>query len=189
MNLENQIKEVLLLEATIKEWKNDFNSDAYKKASALNLLLFGKPLNKQRNCGCVQDLFDLIKHRYSKKENINQKKKQMENKFRLKGDLLVQNHALGTPVNNNNLTDEIAIKLLQINKNNINLFEKYPQDWAKLVGGKPSEKKEVEEKPKTDGKLVNLRAIADEIAEAKGLKKPHWNSSNKKLKEFINANK
>lgn len=190
MNLKNKIKNVLLSERTKKIWRDDFNSTEYKQASELNKILFGIPLNQMKGCQCVDDLFALIKHKYNNEENINLKIKQMENKFRLKKDVLIMSHQLGDPISNNNLTDEMAIRILKLSRKNIDRFEVYPSNWAELLGDKPE--KVIKSVPRV---IVNgvkeetdWRELADALALENGIKKPHWNSSDEKLKDFIAAN-
>src|SRR5690554_4195050 len=148
MNLKNKIKNVLLSERTKKIWRDDFNSTEYKQASELNKILFGIPLNQMKGCQCVDDLFALIKHKYSNEENINLKIKQMENKFRLKKDVLIMSHQLGDPISNNNLTDEMAIRILKLSKKNVDKFEVLPENWEQLVDGKVTKKASSKEAPK-----------------------------------------
>lgn len=43
--------------------------------------------------------------------------------------------------NNDTLTDEIAIKYLQINENRIANFDVYPENWKELIQTEPTEKR------------------------------------------------
>lgn len=50
----------------------------------------------------------------------------------------------GKTINNNIITDELAIEFLQINPERITLFESYPENWKELIS-KPEAEAVVEE--------------------------------------------
>ena len=135
MSLEEKIKKVKGFKETVRVWKNDFNSEEYKLASSLNNDLFGLPLNRQKNCDCVNDLLNYITQLNSSK--INQIKEKMESKFKLKKGTMIMVHGIDMQLTEANLTDEKAITLLKKYPKHIISFEVYPENWEELVIGKP----------------------------------------------------
>lgn len=47
-------------------------------------------------------------------------------------------------INNNIMTDELAVEFLKIDPTRIRLFTKYPSNWEELIGEKPEAKQEDE---------------------------------------------
>ncbi len=130
MNLKNQIKEVKKLKASVSDWRNNFDSPEYKKASNLNRILFGMALNKRKNCDCVDDLF-LMLGKYDS-EKIELKQKQMESKFKLKENVMIRLHGVDV-ITKDNLTDEKAIELLKKYPSHETSFESLPKNWKELT--------------------------------------------------------
>jgi hypothetical protein len=134
MNLKNQIKIVLSYEKTKSDWRHKHLSDEFIAASNLAKIVLGMPLNKSRNCECIEDLFFYLKRLTDIK--INQIQTRMENQENaqftlIKGKVLVSFH--GT-ISKENLTDEKAIALIKRNPKNISHFKKFPKDWENLIG-------------------------------------------------------
>lgn len=71
-------------------------------------------------------------------------------------------------ISNENLTDELAIKLLRINKKNLSNFAKYPENIAELAGwddkleADMTEGEKEEEKEKVKLKMENIPTV-DEL--------------------------
>jgi len=62
----------------------------------------------------------------------------------------------GKTINNNIITDELAIEFLRIDPTRIRVFEKYPEDWKQLVGIEPIDEDEIREEL-SNFKLTELR--------------------------------
>lgn len=129
--LLNEIHTVLSYESSRSSWKNKFESKEFKAAAAIGEKV-GSPLNRSLNCGCIDDLFIVLKL------IIKQNKKPLENmnkeqsKFRIKNDGMIQCHGI-EPITNDNLTDEKAVELLKKNKKHISNFDVYPKDWESMI--------------------------------------------------------
>ena len=74
-------------------------------------------------------------------------------KFELKNNSYFRlSNKTSKTINNNIITDELAVEFLQINKDRIKLFSKYPEDWETMLKGNSEEKIELTEKQKEDKK-------------------------------------
>jgi len=211
MDLDFLIKQVLEFKPTIKSWKNKFETNEYRLTSKLHELFFGTPLNRVKNCGCVDDFFTYIAS--LSQEKINLKKIQMENKFKLKSGIVLVLHGLNMELTSANITDEKAITLLKKYPVHIKSFESYPANWEELVelSNKPEPKIEEElgeikdfgvdnvetpvesnelslkELKKLDKKI--LRKMSNEVALQNGIDAPHHASRAEVFAKFIIENK
>jgi hypothetical protein len=131
MKLKQHIKLVKSFKANVNEWKNNFDSVEYKEASKVNQKLFGIPLNKRKNCDCVNDLLSYVSRMDN--EKIKLKQEQMESKFKLKKGKLIMLHGLDIEISESNLTDAKAISLLKKYPGHITTFESFPDNWEELT--------------------------------------------------------
>ncbi|NQY30539.1 MAG: hypothetical protein HRT69_13845 [Flavobacteriaceae bacterium] len=178
MNLLKEIKEVIVLIDSVEDWRNSFSDERYIKASKLNDILYGVPLNQVTNCGCVDDILTLLPTWLNNKEKLNLKIQQMESKFKLKesaGNIWLPSKHLH--ISTHNITDELALMLLESFPVHIKSFETYPNDWKDLI-----------EKSYSDDELAELRIEADKLAKEKEIKKAHKNLGGKKLEAYIAKN-
>jgi hypothetical protein len=106
----------------------------------------------------------------------------MNGKFKLFGGKVISFPKKSLHLTNANLTDELAIELLKSYPAHIVSFEVAPTNWRELVSGRTVVKEVVEEKE------LSLLEKANILADEKGVKRPHWKSSNSKLKFFIKSN-
>lgn len=120
-------------------YKND--KDIYNELQLIHYQLFNKYF--QRNCGqCVKKAYVNIREKLNM-VITNQTKKQM-GKFELKkseSGTSKQIHADHNVYTNDNLTDEIAIKILTKYPAHIVTFSRYPENWKELTTGVKSESK------------------------------------------------
>lgn len=70
-------------------------------------------------------------------------------------------------INNNIITDDLAIEFLKIDPNRIKLFEVYPDNWKELVGVE----EEKEDKDLMDYKLSELREMYPDVKQEFGQSK------------------
>ena len=129
-DLEHLINEVRANEITMPKWRNDFTSDEYLKAEALNKIIGGSPFSKQKQCVCVPNFYQLLRYKYPLNSEIMSKSEQ---KFLLKKDKVIITLS-GTFTSESN--DLELIKLLKINKSFSKHFEKLPENWETIVDGK-----------------------------------------------------
>ena len=153
--IDEKIKQVLKTKATLSDWKNNFDSNEYKEASELNRILFGIPLNRIKNCDCVNDLMNYIFNLSDSK--INQLKISMESKFKLKKGKLIMLHGIDMQITEANLTDEKALMLLKKYPAHISSFEVFPENWQELTTDKP--KKKVVVAPDKDEEVATERTF------------------------------
>lgn len=66
-----------------------------------------------------------------------------------------------------NLTDELALEMLDYNANRISLFEKFPKDWKDKVAALKEEKAKA---PKAPAKKVATAEVVKEVATAEVVK-------------------
>ncbi len=211
MELKLLIKEVKATKPTSSVWKNKFDSLEYKQASKLNSILFGMPLNRVKNCSCVNDLFMYISNLNENK--INKIKETMESKFKLKESVgVILLHGINMELSNANMTDEKALTLLKKYPIHIKSFEAYPQNWEELIDAEPETDKpsevldpvtneqpkqvetpagenevSLEELKKLSKKI--LKKMANEVALKTGVDAPHHASGVAAFAEFIIENK
>ncbi len=166
MKLKQHIKLVRSFRANVNEWKNNFDSVEYKEASKLNQKLFGIPLNKRKNCDCVNDLLSYVSRMNNDK--IKLKQQQMESKFKLKKGKLIMLHGLGIEISEANLTDAKAISLLKKYPGHISTFESFPENWEELtLDDSPVTPKEDVIKPSEE---VAVEKVAPKKGKRKGKK-------------------
>ena len=181
MELKTQIEIVRGYESTKHIWRKNINSKEYKESSDLAKIIAGEGFNRSNpNCGCIDELFILLKS--FNEERINFKLKQMNGKFKLIDGKVISFPKKSLHLTNANLTDELAIELLKAYPAHIVSFEVAPTNWRELVSGRTVVKEVVEEKE------LSLLEKANILADEKGVKRPHWKSSNSKLKFFIKSN-
>lgn len=110
-------------------WREDYNSEEWKNANKLNILLYGISLNQKPKCSCLEDLFFMLKS-----NNINQKfKDKMEQKFKIKKGKLVSSFKFGFHLSEQS-NDEQIMEALRLDPNLIVYFDSYPEDWKIVVG-------------------------------------------------------
>lgn len=116
-------------EKTKNIWREDYNSEEWKNANKLNILLYGISLNQKPKCSCLEDLFFMLKS-----NNINQKfKDKMEQKFKIKKGKLVSSFKFGFHLSEQS-NDEQIMEALRLDPNLIVYFDSYPEDWKIVVG-------------------------------------------------------
>jgi hypothetical protein len=121
-------------QSSLKDWRNVHTSTEWKEASKVNEILNGIPLNRSRNCECIEDLFFQLN-----RVNINQIiHMKQEQKFNLPKGTVITLH--GCQVITENSTDEQMMNLLKLSPAHIVKFTKYPDNWKELVGGKAKPK-------------------------------------------------
>lgn len=204
--LIKEVRSVLRLENSRDTWKNKFESPEFKRAASVGERV-GSPLNRSVNCGCIDDLFivlKLIDRNYKSQKNKVMTK---ECKFRIKNDGMIQLHGFD-PITNDNLTDEVAIELLKRNEKHISNFDIFPSNWEDLIEVEQPKKvkepvKEVEKVEEKIGEVVELtreqellqadkevlRQLADSLFEAgKADKKANLRFGVEKLVAYIIEN-
>jgi len=152
MDLEQEIKTVLGYEKSKKQWRNEHSSKEFKAAAALGVKI-NSPLNRSRNCNCIEDLFIVMKILTRNNNKLKSLEMKKDSKFRIKGNKMIMVHG-HTPLTNDNLTDEAALALLKTHPRTIGQFEEYPKDWEKLAGVK-KKKAAVAIEVEADVKVVN----------------------------------
>lgn len=199
MDLEKEIETVLSYESTSVVWKNDYLSKEYKAAEAIGRKV-KSPLNRKRNCSCINDLFIVLKLLTRNTNKLKSLKMSKELKFQIKEGKMITIHG-HLPLTNDNLTNEKAIAILTSHPACISEFDKYPENWKKLTGKKEANVVEVpkvvvdevkeEEVKQTREEELNaldvtvLRQLAEATAKVKDIKKPHFKTGSKKLVQFI----
>jgi hypothetical protein len=204
MELEDKIKLLLSYEGTKKNWKNVHNSPQWVLANEVAVIVMREPLNKKPNCGCLNDLFYMLKN--ISKSKIKLKQLQMENEFELKpGILLFIN---GTHYSNANITDKVSLEILKNFPVKINAFVKYPKNWEELCEVKSAPKKagKKTEAPKTEEKesasnieftekeleemsAEDLRELCTKLAETRGVNKLNHKAGKAKMIAYLIENK
>ena len=144
MELEEQINLLLSYEGTKKNWRNVHDSKEWILANEIASVVMGETLNKKPNCGCLNDLFYMLKN--ISKEKIKLKQLQMENEFELKSGILL--FINGTHYSNANITDQKSIEILTKFPVKINAFSRYPKGWKDLTKGEEVKSEKVETKAK-----------------------------------------
>jgi hypothetical protein len=209
MELKDQIKKVLSFEETKNNWKNDHNSQEWNLANDVAAVIMGQGLNRRKNCGCLTDLFIMLKSISESK--IKLKQLQMENEFELKPGILL--FVAGTHYSNANLTDEKSIEILTKFPVKIKDFIRYPKNWKDLcVADEPKKKAPAKKAPakteapkdeatKNEGKDyetelrglnddVKLRELCTKLAEqTEGLNKLNHKAGTEKMIEYLLKNK
>ena len=137
MDLKKQIKVVLSYEGSKAQWRNNHGSKEWRSANKVASVVMQQGLLRSKNCGCLEDLFIMLKSLNNNK--INQKQQQMENQFKLAEGKMI--HLDGTFYTNSNLTDEKAIEIIKRFPSHSKTFSEKPSDWEDVVAGKKAEKK------------------------------------------------
>jgi hypothetical protein len=194
MDLEQKINLLLSYEGSKKNWKNIHDSEQWILANEVASIVMGEGLNRTRNCGCLNDLFYMIKN--ISKSKIKLKQLQMENEFELKpGILLFIN---GTHYSNANITDSVSLEILKNFPVKINAFVKYPKNWKELCEANAKGKKAVKnEAPKSDEEIElrklsdsDLKDLCNKLAEeTEGLKKINHKAGTDKMVAYLLENK
>jgi hypothetical protein len=171
--MKELIERVKKTEKTISTWRNNHLSKEWKEANEVNIFLAGIPLNRQRGCQCIEDLFFLIK-----RSNINQVIKiEMSRKFVLKPGKVVMLHGC-TPITDK-ASDEQLIKLLKLSPAHLVNFVSYPENWEEICGVKPKTKPKAAAVEKERLAQEARAAEAEAKAEAKAEPKAEANSDRK----------
>lgn len=143
---------VLLSEATKSIWRKNPNSDEWQNASRLNRFLFGKSLNQNAKCECIEDLFMILKTK-----NINEKIiKKMEKEFIFKKGVVLQTNGHGVLTESS--SDEKCMRFLNEYPNAIKNFKTFPKDWQSKCADFVGSKKVVEE-------TINIETTEEETQE------------------------
>ena len=131
--MEKLIKQVFESHATLSEWRNNFKSNEWKALNELHVKMYGKKLTQTKNCGCVDDFWNALRSKTQTK--LIEKYMNKENaRFVLKPNKIITVH--GCTVIGENSTEAQFINLLSLYPTHISSFEKYPQDWEKIVNSK-----------------------------------------------------
>ena len=101
---------------------------------------------------------------------LNQRQMKVDSKFKLRAEITSLQMDFGSSewFNNETMTDEIALRYLEINPNRIANFETYPENWEELLH-KDVEDKDVEDKDVED-KDVEDKDVEDKDVEDKSKK-------------------
>lgn len=180
---------VLLSESTKSIWRKDHKSEEWQNASKLNRFLFGKSLNQNVKCECIEDLFMMLKVK-----NINQKIiKKMEKEFVFKKGVVLQTNGHGILTENS--SDEKCMRYLNDFPNAAKNFKSLPDGWeqkcAEFVGSKKEvvtvdETTEVDssEEEATQEQEIDSMKVGElkEYIESKGVEVPEGKKA--ELKEF-----
>ena len=187
MNLKEQIELLRTYEGTKKEWRNVHTSKEWILANQVASVVMSEPLNRSRNCGCLDDLFIMLKT--ISKTKIELKMEQSNNKFKLKPGILL--FLDGTHYSNANITDKKSIEILQRFPVKINSFETYPNDWEKLTKVPKEEVIESSDSDElNDMDAEALRSLCDELAaNTEGLRKLNHKAGKEKMIEYLLKNK
>jgi len=184
MDLKSKIELLLSFEVNKKTWRNVHDSEEWILANEVAFVVMSQELNRSKNCGCLEDLFIMLKN--ISKSKIELKEKQMENKFKLKGNVLL--FVNGTHYSNANITDEKSIEILKKFPTKIKDFETYPSDWKELT---ESEEGELEGLSAELNLMEEeaLRVLCDELAlSVEGLRKLNHKAGKQKMIEYLVKN-
>ena len=187
MDLENEINLLLSYEGNKKNWRNVHDSKEWILANKIASVVMGETLNKKPNCGCLNDLFYMLKN--ISKSKIKLKQLQMENEFELKpGIFLFLN---GTHYTNANITDENSLEILTKFPVKINAFVRFPKNWKELTKGTKTEALKTEESKELEGLSdEDLRTLCDKLAEqTEGLRKLNHKAGKDKMIDYLLKNK
>lgn len=193
MDLENLLDEVLSYEATEKNWGKIHNSKEFIAASKL-----ARGLNHSLTSGCsdcLNDLFMMAKILKRDKNKLLIKQEVMNSTYELYPNKVLSFPKLGIHITNANLTDEIAKEYLTIYPAARVHFKVIPESHfaTKVVIKKEEKISKVADFSKIAGvievpKAKTLRQLADELAKKKGIRKPHYKSSDFTLEKFLQEN-
>ena len=195
MELKEKINLLLSYEGNKKQWKNQHNSKEWILANEVASIVMREPLNKVPNCGCLNDLFYMLKT--ISQQKIELKSKQMENEFELKPGILL--FLEGTHYSNANITDEKSIEILKRFPVKINAFVRYPKNWKDLTKTEKTSTQKVV-KNEADNEVykdelnglddTQLRELCNTLAEqTEGLRKVNHKAGTEKMIEYLLKNK
>ena len=162
----------------------------------------GEQLSRKTNCGCLNDLFYMLKT--ISKSKIELKSKQMENEFELKEGILI--FFKGSHYSNANITDKKTLEILKEFPIKINAFVRYPKNWKELIKDKEvkapkkeakelatEETKEVKTEENKELELlsdIELRELCTKLADSiEGLKKLNHKAGKAKMINYLITNK
>ncbi len=128
MTLKDEIKLVLSYEYSKSKWRNKHSSEEFILACKVGSAV-GSPINRSRNCGCIEDLFMVLK--IMSKEKVKLKQTQMGSKFKLKEGVCPFWGKRHMHLTNANLTDKLAKEFLKDYPTLISIFETVPKDFGK----------------------------------------------------------
>jgi hypothetical protein len=128
---------VLASESTKSVWRKNHNSIEWQNASKLNKFLFGKSLNQNAKCECIEDLFMMLKANSINQKIINK----MEKEFIFKKGVILQTNGHGVLTESS--SDEKCMRFLNDYPNAIKNFKSFPKDWEKKCAEFVGAKKEV----------------------------------------------
>ena len=197
MELKDKILKILSLEGSKSQWRNNHGSHQWILANEVALIVMGERLNKAKNCGCLNDLFIMLKSLST--EKIKLKTIHMNNKFKLRETALI--FIAGSHYSSKNITDEKSIEILTKFPAKIADFISYPENWEELTAKEVSaivEEKVIEEEEAFilfDSDLEDLdekelRIICTNIANrTEGLRKLNHKALKPKMIEYILENK
>ena len=203
MELKDKIKLLLSFEGSKNNWKNVHDSKEWILANEVASVVMKQGLNKTKNCGCLTDLFIMLKS--LTEEKIKLKQLQMENEFELKPGILL--FVAGTHYSNANITDEKSIEILTKFPKKIDAFIRYPKNWKDLCKSEaPKKKAAPKAAPKNETEsesnvkfLENelqvlvpeaLRDLCTKLAEeTEGLNKLNHKAGKEKMIEYLLKNK
>lgn len=134
MPMISEVKNYKLIDVKSSSEKREKLYKVYKELFGENLV-FGCD-------GCIEDAIFRINYHLKKQKEMNEKPKC---DYTLKKGVVVYIPALAMHITNDNITNELAEKVLKINAKNIGYFEKFP---AKSIVETKEDDKKVEEPAK-----------------------------------------
>ena len=81
--------------------------------------------------GCIQDAIFRINYYIKKQNTMKEETKSVH--FKLKDNVVLYVHAIGVHITNSNLTDDLAVRILKLNRKNLGHFAVYPQDINRFL--------------------------------------------------------
>jgi hypothetical protein len=157
--MKELINRVRASKATKSKWKGSHNSKEWQDASKLNLLLFGKPLNKRLNCECLNDLFLLMDHKISKLNTITMNNQNSQ--FRLSNEQsIIMLHGC-MPLSKHS-TDKQFLSMLKHHPGQIVKFASFPSDWRVQCGLDEETEEPTEDNAEGSTESENLNEISTE---------------------------
>ena len=126
--MEELIQIVLSNQSTLRKWKNDFKSEEWKQANELHNKMFDSSLTQSKNCGCLTDFYYALNSKHKIKHIMSKENAQ----FALKSNQLITLHGLGKILSEYSTEEEFK-NLLRLYPNQIDKFERYPENWKEIV--------------------------------------------------------
>ena len=158
------------LEEMRDRYKIGFSPSDREFLEKLNYRLFHKIITQTGCSDCYRDAYLIIRNKLK-----TLKAMPVEANYILKNGILL--HEFGTSeYYSRDVSDEVAEYFLKKNPTDINLFQKYPDDWRDRISDKPAEKtsktpksepvKEVAvEEPKSPSSSVEPDLFANEVVD------------------------